>query len=107
MSHTINQNRARAGLPPLTDEEIEQVRKNPPKTGSAVKPPSIWCTDMAKAPRDRRILVQADPSGKVYAAKWVENVFTGHQAWLIAQLNEEDQLICQAKAWAEIPEVSP
>ena len=109
MSHTINENRARFGLPPLTKREIEDARNHPPQIGSAVKPApaqkSAWNHDMAQAPRDRRILVQADPTGEIYVAHWVMHPGTGHEAWCIAWGFDDEgtQVLCQAKAWAEIP----
>lgn len=55
-------------------------------------------------PKDRRILVKTD-IGTVYAAYWVQDIYTGHEAWLIACLPDgSNALIESAISWCDIPD---
>ena len=55
------------------------------------------------APKDRRILVEAE-SGEFYCVHWVQNPYTGHEAWLICDIDDENQaLLEKIDCWYELP----
>lgn len=70
-----------------------------------IENPTGWCTNMAIAPRDLRILVLSDPSGEVYVAHWVQHPSTGDEAWLISESTDGSQHLCKPRAWRHIPGV--
>ncbi len=74
----------------VIDEEIESLHKcqrNPPET----------------APKDRRILVESE-SGEFYCVHWVQNPYTGHEAWLICDIDDENRaLLEKIDCWYELP----
>lgn len=56
------------------------------------------------APKDRRILIITE-SGTMHAANWSKNPITGHEAWLIARIDDDGNcLITQATHWMTLPE---
>lgn len=65
--------------------------------------------DMETAPRDRRIIIATDT--EMYIAHWVQNPFTGDEAWRIAVFEADaessNQVLIKhglAKAWTEAPQ---
>lgn len=64
------------------------TKKNPPET----------------APKDRRILVQAE-SGEFYCAHWVKHPGTDDEAWLVCDIDDENQaLLKKITCWYELPD---
>lgn len=57
------------------------------------------------APKGRRILVKSD-QGTIYAAEWVQNPWTSHEAFSVADLPNGERVICQGVKWHEIPKES-
>ena len=54
------------------------------------------------APKDRRILVESD--GDFFCANWVQNPYTGNEAWLICYIDDENQaLLEKIDCWYELP----
>jgi hypothetical protein len=69
---------------------------------------SIW-KDIETAPKDRRIIIATDTD--MFVANWVQNPFTGNEAWRIAVFEADaessNQVLIKhglAKSWAEAPE---
>lgn len=68
---------------------------------------TIW-HDIETAPKDRRIIIATDT--EMYMAHWVQNPFTGDEAWLMAVFDadaeNDNQVLIKhglAKAWTEAP----
>ncbi|MDV6347495.1 hypothetical protein R2083_08200 [Nitrosomonas sp. Is35] len=55
------------------------TKKNPPET----------------APKDRRILAQAE-SGEFYCVHWVKHPVTGDEAWLLCDIDDENQALLKS-----------
>lgn len=53
------------------------------------------------APRSTRILVRCE-SGEIYAAHWVKNPATGHEAWCVSEAPDGTQHLCHPVEWREI-----
>ena len=53
------------------------------------------------APHDRRLLVKSE-SGEIYVAHWVQNPFTGDEAWLVSEAPDGTQHLIKAVEWREI-----
>ena len=53
------------------------------------------------APKDKRILVFTGQ--EIYAAHWVQNIETEHEAWMIGEMENGDQAVVNAVSWCEIP----
>ena len=74
----------------VIDEEMESLHKwqrNPPET----------------APKDMRVLAKSE-SGEFYCVHWVQNPYTGHEAWLICDIDDENQaLLEKIVCWYELP----
>ncbi len=59
-----------------------------------------WAS-MGSAPKDRRILVKS-PSGEIYLAHWVQDPFTGDEAYCISEAPDGTQHLIHPVAWREI-----
>lgn len=79
------------------------VRKAAEREGLPVTPLySIpqW-SGMDTAPRDRRILVKS-PSGEIYVAHWVQEPFSGDEAYCISEAPDGTQHLLYPVEWREI-----
>ena len=56
---------------------------------------------METAPRDRRILVKS-PSGEMYVAHWVQEPFTGDEAYCISEAPDGTQHLIYPVEWREV-----
>lgn len=53
------------------------------------------------APKDRHILVWG--LSRPYVAIWVKNLFTDHESWAIADLENGDRVLVDAFFWRPLP----
>lgn len=54
------------------------------------------------APKDRRLLVWTGQNS--HCAQWVQNPYTGDEAWMIAITADNQQVIVKATHWQPLPE---
>jgi len=65
---------------------------------------SVW-HDMESVPKDRPIIIAT--ADNLYIAKWVQNIWSGEEAFCVGDLEAGDRLIIKkelALKWTDAPE---